>query len=87
MIFVTHSSGGVTTRILMLDARLGAINRYVSILRDEDQYYLECLLSNTSQCRKVHAREGACPRKCMPKKKGRSSDACSNLSQPSSNGL
>ncbi len=57
MIFVTHSSGGVATRILMLDVRLGAINRYVSILRDEDQCYLECLLSNTSQCRKVHAQE------------------------------
>ena len=45
MIFVTQSSGGLTTRILMLDARFGAINWYVSILRDEDQYYPECLLS------------------------------------------
>lgn len=25
------------------------------ILRDEDRCYLECLLSNTSQCKKVHA--------------------------------
>ncbi len=48
MIFVAHSSGGVTTRILMLDARFGAINRY-SVGR--------CMPG------KVHVRESACPRR------------------------